>query len=204
LRVQRSNGQGRFSVTADGAGLTGRAGTAALRELADRLGVGDALEVAAGGGVGRRRRHRRGAVLGDVAVVIADGGDDFSAVEVLRSQAAVFGDAASDSTAWRAAATLAADELADARLNAARKRVRAAAWQAGAEPAVVVALPEQPEGAEPVCVDIDATLLTAHSDKQQSAGNYKRGLGFHPVRREALLIRAEVRGHRRRPVAAGR
>jgi hypothetical protein len=180
LRVQRSNGQDRFEVTADGAGLTGRAGTAALRELADRLGVGEALEVAARAG-GRRRRHRPGAVLRDVAVVLADGGDDFSAVEVLRSQTGVFGDTPSDSTAWRAVAGVAADELGGARLDAARKQVRAAAWSAGAEPAVVTAARDQPLDAEPVCVDIDATLLTAHSDKQQSAGNYKGGYGFHPL-----------------------
>jgi hypothetical protein len=36
------------------------------------------------------------------------------------------------------------------------------------------------------------------------AATFKHTFGYHPVRREALLIRAEVRGHRRRLVAAGR
>jgi hypothetical protein len=53
-------------------------------------------------------------------------------------------------------------------------------------------------------VDADATLVTAHSEKEHAAPTFKRGFGFHPVRREALSIRAEVRDHRRRPVAAGR
>jgi len=30
-------------------------------------------------------------------------------------------------------------------------------------------------------LDFDATLITAHSDKQQAAGNYKGGFGFHPL-----------------------
>ncbi len=181
MRVQRSNDQAELEVTADGEGLTSRAGTVALRRLADRLGVAGALEAAAGDDGGRRRRHRRGAVLRDVAVVIGDGGDDFSAVEVLRGQAAVFGDAASDSTAWRTVAALAGDELATTGLDAARKRIRVAAHAAGAEPPVFAAVPAQPFGADPVCVDLDATLLGAHSDKEQAAGTYKGGFGFHPL-----------------------
>ena len=30
-------------------------------------------------------------------------------------------------------------------------------------------------------IDLDATLLTAHSEKDQAAGNYKGGFGFHPL-----------------------
>jgi hypothetical protein len=55
-----------------------------------------------------------------------------------------------------------------------------------------------------VVIDLDATLVTAHSDKQDATRTWKKGFGFHPVRREAPTIRAEVRDHRRRPVAAGR
>ena len=50
-----------------------------------------------------------------------------------------------------------------------------------------------------IVLDVDATLVTAHSEKEQAAANFKGGFGFHPVRREALLSRAEVRDHRRRP-----
>ena len=32
-----------------------------------------------------------------------------------------------------------------------------------------------------ITLDIDATLLTAHSDKELAAGNYKHGYGFHPL-----------------------
>jgi hypothetical protein len=84
-------------------------------------------------------------------------------------------------------ATLAA--IATARA-AARERV----WR-------VVGAPTQ-DGR--VVIDLDATLVTAHSDKQDATRTWKKGFGFHPVRREALTIRAEVRDHRLRPVAAGR
>jgi hypothetical protein len=53
-------------------------------------------------------------------------------------------------------------------IRGARARARAAAWAAGAAPARVV-------------LDFDSTLITAHSDKQHAAGNYKGGFGFHPL-----------------------
>ena len=43
-------------------------------------------------------------------------------------------------------------------------------------------------------IDVDATLITAHSEKEKAAGNYKHGYGFHPLgayadeTREALAI----------------
>lgn len=30
-------------------------------------------------------------------------------------------------------------------------------------------------------VDLDATLVTAHSEKENTAPNFKRGFGFHPL-----------------------
>jgi hypothetical protein len=43
-------------------------------------------------------------------------------------------------------------------------------------------------------IDVDVTLITAHSEKENAAGNYKHGYGFHPLgaytdeTREALAI----------------
>jgi hypothetical protein len=47
-------------------------------------------------------------------------------------------------------------------------------------------------------IDVDAALVTAHSEQECAAPTFKRGFGFHPVRREALTIRAGVRDRRRR------
>src|SRR5690606_28013343 len=44
----------------------------------------------------------------------------------------------------------------------------------------VAAFSPAAEGAE-VVVDIDATLVTAHSEKEDAAPTYKRGFGFHPL-----------------------
>lgn len=32
-----------------------------------------------------------------------------------------------------------------------------------------------------VIIDLDATLVTAHSDKEHAKPTYKRGYGFHPL-----------------------
>jgi hypothetical protein len=109
--------------------LTSRSGVAALRELADRIGLTDALGVAAAPVCSPRLVLDPGAVLRDLVVMLADGGDDFSAIETLRGQVELLGSVASDSTAWRRVADLADDELSVARLDAARRRVRAAVWR---------------------------------------------------------------------------
>jgi hypothetical protein len=176
LRVQRNRGSARFDVRGDGKGLTSRSGVAAVRELADRIGLTTALSAAARPSCPPGLLHDPGAVLRDLIVTLVDGGDDFSAIEVLRGQAKLVGEVASDSTAWRRVKNLADDELALARLDEARLAARTAAWGAGAVP-VAVADPES----GPLCIDIDATLVTAHSDKQQAAGTYKGGFGFHPL-----------------------
>ena len=41
-------------------------------------------------------------------------------------------------------------------------------WDAGARPTTIT-------------LNLDATLLTAHSDKELATGNYKHGYGFHPL-----------------------
>jgi len=32
-----------------------------------------------------------------------------------------------------------------------------------------------------VVIDLDATLVTAHSDKEGARGNFKGGFGYHPL-----------------------
>src|SRR5512142_2610967 len=117
----------------------------------------------------RRQLHRHpGHVLRDLAVMmmLADGGDCLSDLAVLREQSALFGDVASTATAWR---TLdAVDEATLNRLRAARAAAREQAWAAGAAPAQVI-------------LDLDATLVTAHSEKEGATAHYKHGFGFHPL-----------------------
>jgi hypothetical protein len=168
LRVQATNSPGRVEVTTDGVGVVGHAGAALLRELADRLGLTKALGWHQAGG---RRRHLDAAVLRDLAVMLADGGDCLSDLAALRDQPELFGPVASTPTAWRVVERLAQDPNGLARLRAARAHARARAWAAGAHPNV-----------ELLIVDADATLVLAHSDaKQGAAGSYKHSFGFHPL-----------------------
>ena len=153
-------------VRADGEGLVSHAGAFLLVELADRLGLTAALSAAMAGTRERRSAHDPGVVLRDLAVAIADGGDHVSDLGVLRGQQALFGAVASETTAHRVLKSLDADLLEA--LRAARAEALARAWDAGARPKELI-------------LDIDASLLTAHSEKEGAAGTYKGGFGFFPL-----------------------
>ncbi len=63
------------------------------------------------------------------------------------------------------------------RIDTARAAVRRCAWAAAGERS-----PDHDTTAEnPLIIDPDATLVTAHSDKEHAAPNYMRGYGFHPL-----------------------
>ena len=98
MRVQATKSRPGFEVATDGTGVVGHAGAALLVELADRLELTRALGWRAWGS---RRRHPEGAVLRDLAVMLADGGDCLSDLAALRDQPALFGPVASTPTAWR-------------------------------------------------------------------------------------------------------
>jgi Transposase DDE domain group 1 len=168
LRVQATNSPCSFEVTTDATGVVGHAGTALLRELADRLELTAALGWRNPQG---RRRHPDAAVLRDLAVMLADGGDCLSDLAVLRDQPALFGPVASTPTAWRVVERTASDPDGLARLRAARAHARARAWAAGGAPDV-----------EQLIIDADATLVLAQTDaKEGAAGTYKHTFGFAPL-----------------------
>jgi len=131
LGVQATNSRSSFEVTTDGTGVVGHAGAALLRGLADRLGLTTALDWRGPQG---RRRYPDAAVLRDLAVLLADGGDCLSDLAVLRDQPALFGPVASTPTAWRVVERAASDPDGLARLRAARAHARSRAWAAGGDP----------------------------------------------------------------------
>jgi len=168
LKVQRDGRRFTVDVVADGAGLVSHAGAALLAEVADRLGLTDALSRALAPMRERRGWHDPGRVVRDLAVMLADGGDCLSDLRAVRDQEALFGPVASDATAFRVIDRIATDPALLGALRAARARARGNAWDAGAAP-------------ERIVIDIDATLITAHSEKDGAAGTFKRGFGFHPL-----------------------
>jgi len=164
--VKRNRRRRRLKITGDGAGVVNHVGARLLADLADEVGLASGLSVAMAPTKQRCRGHDRGGVLVDVAVMLADGGDTISDVAVLRDQPELFGEVASHPTVWR---TLeAVDAAALDRIKTARAGARANAWAAGADPGFYV-------------IDIDATLVGSHSDKEHAAPTYKRTFGFHPL-----------------------
>jgi hypothetical protein len=176
-------------VTADGAGLVSHAGSALLGQVADKVGLTRALSTRLGVLKQRRRGHDPGRVVRDLAVMLADGGECVSDLGVVREQGALFGEVASDSTAFRMVQRIARTPgMLDA-LRDAHAQARARFWQLAGAPARLT-------------IDIDATLITAHSEKEKAAGNYKHGYGFHPLQAYADETR-EALGGLLRPGNAG-
>ncbi len=166
--VKRNSGRPRLVVTADGTGVAAHAGSRLLADMADVVGLTGGLSAAMAPTRQRRSAHDPGRVLVDLAVSAADGGTSLSDLKVLRDQPELFGQVASDPTAWRVLDSIDAAVLAV--IDKARAKARAAAWEAGARPPV-----------DFIVLDFDATLVTSHSDKQDAAPNYKHGFGFHPL-----------------------
>jgi hypothetical protein len=146
--------------------LISHAGGALLAELADRTGLTGALSDALAGTRERHCAQDPGRVLRDVAVMLADGGDCVSDVAAFEGQERLFGARASETTTHRVLKSL--DERLLDRIRGARAVARARVWDAGARP-------------QTIALNIDATLVTAHSEKELAAGNYKHGYGFHPL-----------------------
>jgi Transposase DDE domain group 1 len=168
LKVQRDGRRFTVDVASDGDGLVSHAGAALLAEAADRVGLTDALSRALAPMRTRRGRHDPGRVVRDLAVMLADGGDCLADLRALRDQQVLFGPVASDATAFRVIDAIAPHSELLRALRAARARARANAWNAGAQP-------------ERIIIDIDATLISSHSEKEGAAGTFKRGFGFHPL-----------------------
>jgi hypothetical protein len=175
-------------VMADGTGLVSRAGSALLAGVSDKLGLTGALSDRLGALKRRRRGHDPGRVIRDLAVMLADGGECVSDLGAVRDQEALFGPVASDSTAFRTVDRVASERLLE-RLREAHARARERFWELHGAP-------------DRLTIDVDATLITAHSEKEGAAGNYKGGYGFHPLHAYADETR-EALGGLLRPGNAG-
>jgi hypothetical protein len=100
--------------------------------------------------------------------MLADGGECLADLGALGDQGALFGAVASGATAFRVIDRIASDPDGPGRLRAAHARARARAWELTGAP-------------ESLTIDVDATLIGSHSEKEGAAGNFKGGYGFHPM-----------------------
>jgi hypothetical protein len=144
-----------LSVIVGGESLVSHAGATLLVETARRSGLARQLSSLLGPWRLPSATHDPGKVVADLAIAVALGGDAACDIAVMRAQPGVFGPVASDPTVSRLIARLAEDpDAALAAITAARAVARERVWNwAGA-----------PTQDGMVVIDLDATLVPAHSE----------------------------------------
>jgi hypothetical protein len=148
-----------------------QAGAVLLWETMRVTGLGRGLSEGLARWRAPRAVHDPGKILGDLAAAVALGGDCLADIAMLREQPELAGPVASDPVVSRLISQLAGD-LPRA-LKAIRSARTAARERAGdAAPGA---------GGGLVTVDLDATIVIAHSGKQEAAPTWKKSFGFHPM-----------------------
>lgn len=162
----------RVHVELGGESLISTSGASLLLQTASVSGLVESLSKE----LGRWRKplavHDPAKMILDLAVAVAAGGDCLADVALLRAQPEIFGQVASDPTFSRMLDDLTTDTDATiVAIRAARASARAEVWSHRTP------LADQSQ----VIIDLDATLIGAHSEKELASPNYKRGFGFHPM-----------------------
>ena len=175
---KRSGLYPRLTVDGSGRKVVSGAGGVLLTRTAAAVGLDRALSAALGPWRRPFARHDPGKIVLDLALSLAMGGDCLADIAQLRAHPEVFGPVASDPTVSRCIDVLAADASAAlAAIHAARATARCRAWALAGDQAPG----HGRDAAAPLVIDVDATLVTAHSEKEQAAPTFKRGFGFHPL-----------------------
>jgi hypothetical protein len=122
--------------------------------------------------------HDPAKVLLDLAMSLVLGGDGLNDTAVLRAEPGIYGEVASLPTISRLIATLAGDvKAASAAITAARAAARERVWRLAGAAAPNAAISSK----APLVIDIDATIIRSHSDKEKATGTFKRTFGLHPL-----------------------
>ena len=165
----------RVAVSADGRGLVSQAGAVLLWETLRVTGLGRGLSAALQPWRGPQAVHDPGKIVADLAAALALGGDCLADIAVLREQPDLAGQVASDPVVSRLVSSLAAGgPRALEAIRAARAAARERAWALAGD-----AAPGADGGL--VTVDLDATIVIAHSEKEQAAPTWKKTFGHHPM-----------------------
>jgi hypothetical protein len=207
----------KIMVSADGTGIVSQAsGGLLLTQTLRATGLDRGLDAALERWCQPRAVHSPGKIITDLAMAVALGGDCLADVAMLRAQPELFGPAASDPVVSRLVGRLAGDvSRALKAIRAARAAARQRAWELAGD-----AAPGADGGL--VTVDIDATIVTSCSEKEQAMPTWKKTYGHHPLtvfadhgpdgsgEPLAFLLRAGDAGsvhcgrpHRGRPAGAG-
>jgi hypothetical protein len=100
--------------------------------------------------------------------MLADRGECLADLGALGDRAALFGAVCSGATAFRVVDRIASDPQGLERVRGAHAMARARVWEFTGAPELLE-------------IDVDATLIGSHSEKEGAAGNFKGGYGFHPM-----------------------
>jgi len=162
-------------VSADGTCVVSQAGAVLLVQALRVTGLDRGLREALGRWRAPRAVHDPGTIIAGLAMAVALGGDCLADIAVLRAQPELSGPVASDPVVSRLVTALAEDApRAVKAIQAARAAARERAWALAGQ-----AAPGTDGGL--VTVDLDATLVTAFSQKEQAAPTWKKTFGFHPL-----------------------
>src|SRR5690349_20109524 len=146
-----------------------------LAEAARVTGLGQGLAQGLARWRAPRAVHDPGKILTDLIMTLALGGDCLAGVAVLRAQPELAGPVASDPVISRLVAALAAEGPRALRaIRCARAAARERAWALAGDRA-----PGTDGNLVPV--DIDATIVPAHSEKEKAAPTWKKTFGFYPL-----------------------
>jgi hypothetical protein len=155
--VQNTARLPKITVSADGQGLVSQAGVLLLAETLRVTGLGAGLSAQLAQWRVPRAVHDPGKIVADRVMTLALGGDCLADAGMLRAQPQLAGRVASDPVISRLVSALAAEgPRALAAIRKARAAGRERAWALAGDAAPGA-------GAGLVTVDIDATIVTAHS-----------------------------------------
>jgi len=162
-------------VSADGTGIVSQAGGLLLTQTLRATGLDRGLQAGLERWRLSRAVHDPGKIITDLAVAVALGGDCLADVAMLRAQPELYGPVASDPVVSRLVTRLAADAPRVLKaIRGARAAARERAWELAGDAAPGT------DGTL-ITVDIDATIVTACSEKDQAAPTWKKTFGFHPL-----------------------
>jgi hypothetical protein len=173
--VQNTARRPKITVSTDGKGIVSQAGVLLLAETLRVTGLGKGLADGLARWRAPRAVHDPGKIIADLAMALALGGDCLADIAVLRNPPDLTGPVASDPVVSRLVSALAADEPRALRaIRKARAAARERAWvlAGGRAPGADGSL---------IPVDIDATIVLAHSEKEKTAPTWKKTFGFHPL-----------------------
>jgi hypothetical protein len=165
-------------VDTAGVNVVSQAGGVLLTETARAVGLDRALSIALTPWRPPTAVHDPGKIVLDLAITLGLGGDCLADIALLRAEPGVYGRVASDPTVSRVVDRLATDPAAALQaIHTARATARKLAWRLAGKHAPDRGI----DPGRPLVIDVDATLITAHSEKQGAAPTFKRGFGHHPL-----------------------